>query len=282
MKVKFQILFSLLLLISFTSVFGALSDATGLVKRFDIVTGGHIFEVTTTSNYDLQKVDFDKDQKKLTFHMVSSLEKNLGEIIVPRGLVSGNYTFYLNGQDFAPKVKINDKIAFITLNFTGSGNNKLELVASKYLEDQDVVEPGIKEHEKIINEGGGGCLIATATYGSELAPQVQTLREIRDNKILQTKVGTEFMELFNKFYYAFSPQIADLERENYFLKESVKIAITPMLLSLSILNEVEIKSEVDMAIYGTSVIFLNLAMYFTLPTLIAFGLIDKRKNPKLE
>ena len=32
-------------------------------------------------------------------------------------------------------------------------------------------------------EKGGGCLIATATYGSELAPQVQQLRELRDNTI---------------------------------------------------------------------------------------------------
>ena len=30
---------------------------------------------------------------------------------------------------------------------------------------------------------GGGCLIATATFGSEMAPQVQFLREIRDNVV---------------------------------------------------------------------------------------------------
>ncbi len=41
---------------------------------------------------------------------------------------------------------------------------------------------------------GGGCLIATATYGTELAPQVQQLRELRDNHLLQTELGTSFIE----------------------------------------------------------------------------------------
>lgn len=57
------------------------------------------------------------------------------------------------------------------------------------------------------NPVGGGCLIATATYGSELSPQVQQLRELRDSKLLQTEAGTSFMDSFNSFYYSFSPQI---------------------------------------------------------------------------
>lgn len=61
---------------------------------------------------------------------------------------------------------------------------------------------------------GGGCLIATATYGSELAPQVQQLRELRDNQLLQTSSGTSFMIGFNQLYYSFSPAVADWERES--------------------------------------------------------------------
>ncbi|MDC4218464.1 MAG: copper-binding protein, partial [Candidatus Nitrosopumilus limneticus] len=63
-------------------------------------------------------------------------------------------------------------------------------------------------------ENGGGCLIATATYGSELAPQVQLLREIRDNQLLNTESGSAFMKTFNDMYYTFSPTIADWERES--------------------------------------------------------------------
>jgi len=93
---------------------------------------------------------------------------------------------------------------------------------------------------------GGGCLIATAAFGSEMAPQVQFLREIRDNTVLQTQSGSTFMTGFNQFYYSFSPTIADYERENSAFKETVKIAITPMLTSLAILNYVDIDSEEEM------------------------------------
>ena len=77
----------------------------------------------------------------------------------------------------------------------------------------------IKSNENL----GGGCLIATAAFGSEMAPQVQFLRELRDNTVLQTQSGTSFMTGFNQFYYSFSPAVADLERENPVFKETVKL-----------------------------------------------------------
>ncbi len=114
---------------------------------------------------------------------------------------------------------------------------------------------------------GGGCLIATATYGSELAPQVQQLREIRDNSLLTTTSGTQFMNTFNDVYYSFSPIIADYERENPMFKEMVKVAITPMVSSLSILNYVDMDSEESVLGYGISLIMLNAIMYVGVPIL---------------
>src|SRR3989337_3020836 len=111
-------------------------------------------------------------------------------------------------------------------------------------------------------ESGGGCLIATAAFGSELAPQVQMLREIRDTTVLGTLSGTAFMTGFNEFYYSFSPPIADWERANPIFQDAVRITITPLLMSLSILNHVDIDSEEEMLGYGLSLIILNLGMYF--------------------
>ena len=121
----------------------------------------------------------------------------------------------------------------------------------------------------------GGCLIATATYGSELAPQVQQLRELRDNSLLQTESGTQFMGMFNDVYYSFSPIIADYERENPVFREMVKIAITPMISSLSILNYVDMDSESEVLGYGISLILLNLGMYLGIPAVVIVG-IKKR------
>jgi len=132
-----------------------------------------------------------------------------------------------------------------------------------------------KSESENVGEGSGGCLIATATYGTELSPQVQQLRELRDNKLLQTESGSAFMESFNEFYYSFSPGIADFERENPIFKEGIKLAITPMVSSLSILNYVDMDSEVKVLGYGISLILLNLGMYVVAPAIVIVG-IKKR------
>ncbi|HJJ26180.1 MAG TPA: copper-binding protein [Nitrosopumilus sp.] len=121
---------------------------------------------------------------------------------------------------------------------------------------------------------GGGCLIATATYGSELAPQVQLLREIRDNQLLNTESGSAFMQTFNDIYYSFSPTIADYERESPIFKEAVKLAITPMITTLSIMENANSESEV--LGLGLSIIALNLAMYIGIPAIVIIGI--KKRN----
>ena len=128
------------------------------------------------------------------------------------------------------------------------------------------------------NEKGGGCLIATAAYGSEMAPQVQFLREIRDNTVLQTQSGVSFMSAFNQFYYTFSPTVADYERENPVFKEAVKIGLTPLLTSLTILNYVDIDTEQEMLGYGIGIIMLNIGMYFVAPAVVIIALNKKLRK----
>lgn len=123
----------------------------------------------------------------------------------------------------------------------------------------------------------GSCIIATAAYGTELAPQVQLLREVRDNVLFNTDSGTNFMSAFNAFYYSFSPTVADLERQSPIFKETVKLSITPMLSTLAILNYVHINSESDMLGYGIGIILLNVGMYFVVPAIIISKIRNFRK-----
>jgi hypothetical protein len=145
-------------------------------------------------------------------------------------------------------------------------------------------EVGIKTTEPETTEAqGGGCLIATAAFGSELAPQVQQLRELRDNTVLQTESGTSFMTGFNQFYYSFSPIIADYERENHAFKEVVKLTLTPLLTSLSLLQYVDIDSESEMLGYGIGIILLNIGIYFVAPAVLIMkvrSLTSYNKIPK--
>jgi len=257
----------LLLLLIVTPAFGQpLSDKTGLVNRFDVETSGYTFEIKTVSNFDVTDHEFNKNEKRLTIFINSGLENNLGEIIIPQLLLSGNFTFYLNDIQYNQKILSNDKISFITLNFTGSGNNKIDIIATNTFAglEEKLETPVIDESQS----EGGGCLIATATYGTELAPQVQQLREIRDQKLMKTEYGQSFLNSFNEFYYSFSPIIADYERENIVFKEAVKLVITPMLSTLSILNYVDTGSEMEVLGYGISLILLNVGIYFVAPAMV--------------
>jgi len=141
----------------------------------------------------------------------------------------------------------------------------------------EVVKKGDKvtQEQQPTKEKKGGCLIATAAFGSEMAPQVQFLREIRDNTVLQTESGSAFMTGFNQFYYSFSPAIADYERENPAFKEAVKITLTPLLTSLTLLQYADIDSESEMLGYGIGIILLNIGMYFVVPAILVMKIRKK-------
>ena len=152
-----------------------------------------------------------------------------------------------------------------------------EVVEEPVVVEEVVEEPVVAPQES--SEEGGGCLIATAAYGSELAPQVQMLREIRDNQLMNTESGSAFMTTFNEAYYSFSPIIADMERESPMFKEIVKAGLTPMLSTLSIMESAESESEV--LGLGLSVIALNLGMYIAAPAMMFYGISKKVKSVKL-
>jgi len=273
-ELKFVLFFTLILLITINpSVYGLGTSPSdvGFVNRYSISADEHDFEISITANFLISSHAFSVNDKKLQFNIESGLEEgNLAEIIIPLDLFDGKFTILLDGHSLVlPNESVvitkTNKSSIITIEFYGKGEHVIDITASKYLGS---------ELEK---SKGGGCLIATATFGSELAPQVQFLREIRDNTVLQTESGSAFMTGFNQFYYSFSPAVADYERENPVFKEVVRVTLTPLLTSLALLQYVDIDSESEMLGYGIGVILLNIGMYFVAPAVLITK-IRKRVN----
>lgn len=79
------------------------------------------------------------------------------------------------------------------------------------------------------SEAWGGCLIATAAYGSELSPEVQLLRNFRERDVLSTFAGSQFMNVFNSFYYSFSPHFARVISTNNGLRTMMRYVLYPLI-----------------------------------------------------
>ena len=211
-------------------------------------------------------------------------------------LVAGG-PLWKSGGEYTVKVNYGAQKAETTFNYAGlSATSEPEPVVEEPVVIVEEPEPVVEEPVVIIEpepepeqlcgegtvmkdgkcvaekSGGGGCLIATAAFGSEMAPQVQFLREIRDNTVMSTQSGTAFMTGFNQFYYSFSPYVADYERENPVFKEAVKVTLTPLLTSLTLLNYVDVDTEEEMLGYGIGIILLNIGMYFVAPAVLIVSL----------
>ena len=218
-------------------------------------------------------------------------------------LVAGG-PLWKSGGEYTVKVNYGAQKAETTFNYAGIGApSEPEPVVEEPVVIVEEPEPVVEEPVVIVEEpepepeplcgegtvmkdgkcvaeksGGGGCLIATAAFGSEMAPQVQFLREIRDNTVMSTQSGTAFMTGFNQFYYSFSPYVADYERENPIFKEAVKITLTPLLTSLTLLNYVDVDSEQEMLGYGIGIILLNIGMYFVAPAVVIIAIKNRIKQ----
>jgi hypothetical protein len=269
---KILILLLLVMSLGLSPIF-AQTDLT-LSSSLDSYEPGELVTIsgTTTSEQIVSVQVKDPTGKSLLIRSINA--DNTGnyslEFKIPKTAVQGNYEVVASVSiEMIPvietiSVMVQDRVTESDAISTGStgGDDSVCGTGTIMKNGKCVVDKSTEE--------GGGCLIATATYGSEMSQQVQQLRELRDNQLLQTESGTTFMGTFNDIYYSFSPTIADMEREHPMFKEAVKLAITPMISSLSLMENAESESEV-LGI-GISVIALNLGMYLAVPAIVLVGI----------
>lgn len=136
-----QALIFLILLVVFTPVFAEpLSDRTGFKSVFEVMVEGKKHNVEITGNFDVTDMAFENG--KLTFNIHSSISDNFGEMTIPHEVIGGNVKYYVDGNEFSPKVLQNNLILFVTLSFEGEGQHTLVVEGTTATETPavDVVE----------------------------------------------------------------------------------------------------------------------------------------------
>ena len=111
------------------------------------------------------------------------------------------------------------------------------------------------------------CIIATAAFGSELAPEVQYLRSFRDHAALSTESGGQFMRAFNAWYYSFSPSVASYLRSHSTARETAKTLLYPLIgilkVTVAVYTPITPDRELAMILAGIVASTLVGLIYFT-------------------
>jgi len=141
-----------------------------------------------------------------------------------------------------------------------------------------------RSHQITISVHVSPCLIATATFGSELAPQVQLLRNFRDQQVLRTFAGSSFMSVFNSWYYSFSPAVARYEIGNPVARSTARVLLYPLIgiLQLSSLTYSALAFQPEVAILAAGILASSLIglVYLALPMSGLFLLCRNMLNPR--
>ena len=183
------------------------------------------------------------------------------------------------------------KVLKCKLNWTGEGYAYAWIYLYKYkpkdIEGQWKVIIYLNEKEALTTEftvkpEESRCLIATATYGSELSSKVQFLRNFRDNIVSSTFAGGCFMKVFNMWYYSFSPTLAKFIAGNSIAKSVMRVILYPLInilyLSCTLYTMLDFNSELAIVLVGLVASSLIGLVYFTMPTLGLLVLIKKKRK----
>jgi len=126
-----------------------------------------------------------------------------------------------------PGFNSSTEVALLVANTTNTDNHQANFTTNN--SNAEVTEPVPATSTTSGGSSGGGCFIATAAYGSYLHPQVQLLRDFRDDYLLTNAPGRAFVAL----YYRYSPPLADFIARHMVLRSMVRMALTPLVMAVA-------------------------------------------------
>ncbi|MGQ9513895.1 MAG: carboxypeptidase regulatory-like domain-containing protein [Thermoproteota archaeon] len=166
---------------------------------------------------------------------LSSTNVNIDESVTASGTISPFYgttvvTLSITGPAGTSQVDLASTDGTFSHSFTanaeGTWRVQASIPASENYNEATSTEVSVQAEKK--------CIIATVTFGSELAPEVNFLRGFRNDLILKTYAGSRFYIAFDAFYYSWSTPVAMFIKGNEGIKTFTKIMIYPLIGSLQL------------------------------------------------
>jgi M6 family metalloprotease-like protein len=143
-----------------------------------------------------------------------------------------------------------------------------------------VTATGATRAQTTVTIASPSCVIATAAFGSAMAPEVAYMRYVRDNLIGSAHLGRILVDRFNAFYYSWSPQVAQIVSSNSFLRAAFRFLLVPVIAAvraaaLSFLAISGITGSADAAAIVAFVLAASICIlaYFVLPLIVGLKLI---------
>lgn len=126
----------------------------------------------------------------------------------------------------SPHLRMMKAQVFRALNQNGYALNELNYIIANF-QDSSAYLDARQVKDEIENPAKSGpCFIATAVYGSALAPEVFIFRRFRDEVLLKSRLGKVFVEI----YYFISPPFASIISKIGLLKNLVRnLVLNPFL-----------------------------------------------------
>jgi len=123
---------------------------------------------------------------------------------------------------------------------------------------------------------GPRCVIVTAAYGSEMAPDVVYMRFVRDNLIGFSPMGRTLVAAFNAFYYSWSPSVAKVIAGNELLRAIFRVVLLPLIgivritvLSFTAMTNIAGSTDLASVVAFLVAAVMTVAVYVAFPVLVA-------------